>query len=73
MVDIGAQVSLISSGLVTYLGLLDSEGAKMLPTNFTVSGYDGGSRARLPILEVWMRFGTRGDNIRWERVQLTVL
>ncbi len=45
----------------------------MLPSRFTVSGYDGGARAQLPVLEVWMRFGARGDNIRWERVQFAVL
>ena len=27
----------------------------------------------LPILEAWLRFGTRGDDLRWERVHLTVL
>ena len=42
MADSGAQVSLISTGIVGYLGLIDSEGARMLPSKFTVSGFQGG-------------------------------
>ena len=27
----------------------------------------------MPVLEIWLRFGTRGDSARWERVQFAVM
>lgn len=68
MVDTGAQISIISSGLVEHLRLLNSEGVKAYPPAFTVSGFTGGDRLSMPILEVFLRFGTRGGDERWERV-----
>ena len=70
MIDTGAQVSLISTGLIAHLGLLDSEGARTMPSGFRVSGFDGQAREPMPIIEVWMRFGARGGNIRWDKVHL---
>ena len=73
MIDTGAQVSIISAGIVEYLGLLDSEGVKCYPSSFTVSGFDGSSKLKMPIMEVWMRMGTKGGDERWEKIQLAVL
>ena len=42
------------------------------PSPFNVVGFDGGSKHKLPILQVWMRMGTRGDDLRWELLHLTV-
>ena len=66
--DSGAQVSIISTGLVAYLKLQDTEGAAIHPAKFTVAGFDGVSKGKLPILEVWMRFKSRGDNVPWDKV-----
>ena len=71
--DTGAECSIISSGLVGHLGLLEKEGTTIHASNFTVSGYDKSSGRSMPIIATWMRMGTRGDNLRWERVMLVVL
>ena len=73
MVDSGAQVSLISSGLMAYLGLLDEQTTQAYPSSFSVVGFDGERKMQLPILEVWIRMGTQGDQLRWERIHFTVL
>lgn len=50
MVDSGAQVSIISTGLLEYLGLMDSPEFKAYPSAFTVSGFTGGDRLNMPIV-----------------------
>jgi hypothetical protein len=73
MVDTGPERSIISSGLVAHLGLLDREGTTVHASNFTVSGYDKGQGRSMPIIATWMRMGTRGDDLRWEKVMFVVL
>jgi hypothetical protein len=73
MVDTGAECSIISSGLVAHLGLLDKEGTSIHASDFTVSGYDKGEGRKMPIIAVWMRMGTRGDDLRWEKIMFVVL
>lgn len=68
MVNTGAQVSIISSGLVDHLNLLDSKDAKAYDSGFTVSGFDGTAKLKMPILEVWVRMGSRGGDERWEKI-----
>lgn len=73
MVDSGAQVSIISTGLLDHLSLLDTKGFRVFPSAFTVSGFTGGDRLNMPIVEVEMRLGVRGGEERWQKVQLAVL
>jgi hypothetical protein len=73
MVDTGAECSIISSGLVGHLKLLEQPGTTVHASNFTVSGYDKGAARKMPIIATWIRMGTRGDDLRWERVMFVVL
>lgn len=66
-------MSIISSGLVAYLGLLDSEEVAAYNPAFTVTGFSGGEKLQMPVLETWLRLGTRGGDERWERMQFAVL
>lgn len=73
MVDSGAQVSIISSGLLEHLRLMETRDFKAYPSAFTVSGFTGGEKLNMPIVELWMRLGVRGEDERWQMVHLAVL
>ena len=53
--------------------LLDAEGADVQASTFSVVGFDGSKCTGMPILAAWMRMGTKGDDLRWERVHFAVL
>jgi hypothetical protein len=53
LVDTGAQVSIISSGLANHLNLIAPDGSNLERSPFRVSGYNGDS-TYLPIITVSM-------------------
>ena len=59
--------------MAEHLGLLDAPDASAYNSAFQVTGFDGKTKHSLPILQAWMRMGTRGDQLRWELMHLTVL
>ena len=73
MADTGAMCSVISSGLVAHLRLMESEDIEVYQSKFSITGFDDSSHFALPIIGIWLRFGNRGDNLRWERMQFAVI
>ena len=71
--DSGAECSIISSGLIQHLKLLEQPDTKAYASDFTVSGYDRSANRQMPIVSVWIRLGTRGDDLRWDKVMFVVL
>ena len=59
LVDTGAQVSVISAGLASFLGLLSPDMSNLAPSPFSVTGYNG-TRSYMPLIEVTVRFGVFG-------------
>ena len=72
LVDTGAQVSVISAGLASYLELYPPDMGNVHPVGFTVSGYNGTS-SYMPVLETRLRLGARGGEERWIAVHLCIL
>lgn len=73
LVDTGAQVSVISAGLASYLGLYQADMSNVLPSPFEVSGFNGKS-SYMPILELQLRLGARGyEDDRWVTAHMCIL
>ena len=72
LVDTGAQVSVISAGLASYLDLYKPDLSNIRETSFTVAGYNG-ARSYMPVLETSFRLGNRGGDERVMPVNLCIL
>jgi Aspartyl protease len=72
LVDTGAQVSVISAGLASYLDLYCQDMSNVFPASFAVKGYNEAS-TYMPVLETRLRVGAHGNEERWMPVHLCVL
>ena len=72
LVDTGAQVTVISAGLASYLGLYERDMRNVHPAGFSVAGYNDTS-SYMPVLETRMRLGARGGDERWLTVHFCIL
>lgn len=72
MIDTGAHVSVISSGLAHFLGLFEEGFTNVSPSPFTVSGYND-AKSYMPILTVNLHLGAKGGEEREISVQFCVL